>query len=115
MWAPACVCMRAWDLVEDVDVVVGQVEEHQPPQAPERPLLHRADVAALQGQVRQVGSVLERPRGQLLDVIPSQVQLHCDLVEEAEREKERERGRKYFVPGLHFRHQNSQHSAFTKT
>ena len=89
----ACVCTRLCDLVEDVDVVVGQVEEHQPSQAAEGPLLHRADVAALQGQVRQVRGVLERPRGQLLDVVPSQVELHCNLVEKGGREKERERGR----------------------
>lgn len=67
------------DLIENLDVVVGQVEEDEASQAAESSLLHRADVAALQGQVGQVGGVFERPGGQLLDVIAPQVQLHCDL------------------------------------
>lgn len=75
-------CVKELHLVEDVDVVVRQVEEDQPPQAAEGPLPHGADVAALQGQVRQVGRVLERPRGQCLYIIPPQVKLHCNLVSE---------------------------------
>lgn len=49
------------DLVEDVNVVAGQVEEDQATEAAESPFLHPADVAALQRQVSQVGSVSESP------------------------------------------------------
>lgn len=67
------------DLVENLNVVVGQVEENQPAKATEGPLLHMTEVAALHGQVSQVGSVAESPRGQLLDVVASEIQLHSDL------------------------------------
>lgn len=65
-----CVCD---DLVEDLNVVVGQVEEDQAAEAAESPLLHLADVAALQRQVSQVGSVFESPGGELLDVVASKI------------------------------------------
>lgn len=61
------------DLVEDVNVVVGQVEEHQATKATESSLLHPADVAALQRQVGQVGSVSESPGGQFLNVVASKI------------------------------------------
>ncbi len=61
------------DLVEDLNVVVGQVEEDQATKATESPLLHPADVAALQRQVSQVGSVFECPGWKLLDVVASKI------------------------------------------
>lgn len=61
------------DLVEDLNVVVGQVEEDQAAKATESPLLHPADVAALQRQVGQVGSVSESPGGQFLNVVASKI------------------------------------------
>lgn len=64
------------DLVEDVDVVVGQVQEDEAAQAAESPLLHPADVAALQRQVSQVGRVSESPGGQFLDVVATEVQFY---------------------------------------
>lgn len=67
---------RSWaecDLVEDLNVVVGQVEENQTTEATESPLLHMADVTALHGQVGQVRGVSEGPRGQLLDVVASEI------------------------------------------
>lgn len=60
-------------LVEDLDVVVGQVEEDQAAEATESPLLHPADITALQGQVSQVGRVFESPSGKFLDVITSKI------------------------------------------
>lgn len=65
-----CVC---YNLVEDVNVVVGQVEEDQATEAAESPLLHPADVTALQRQVSQVGSVFESPGGEFLDVVASKI------------------------------------------
>lgn len=66
--------LHVWvDLVEDVNVIVGQVEEDQATEATESPLLHPADVAALQRQVSQVGSVFESPGGKFLDVVASEV------------------------------------------
>lgn len=67
------------DLIEDLNVVVGQVQEDQAAQAAESPLLHLADVTALQRQVSQVGRVLESPGGQLLDVVASEIELDCYL------------------------------------
>lgn len=67
------------DLVKDVNIVVGQVEEDQAAKATESPLLHPADVTALQRQVSQVGSVSESPGGQFLDVVTSKIQFHRDL------------------------------------
>lgn len=67
-------CVYVWvcdDLVEDINVVVGQVEEDQAAEAAESPLLHPADVTALQRQVSQVGSMSESPGGKFLDVIAS--------------------------------------------
>lgn len=61
------------DLVEDLNVVVGQVEEDQTTEATESPLLHLADVTALHGQVSQVGSVFECPGGEFLDVVASKI------------------------------------------
>ena len=61
------------DLVEDVDVVVGQVEEDQATEASESALLHPADVTALQRQVGQVGGVFESPGVKLLDVVASKI------------------------------------------
>lgn len=66
-------------LVEDLNVVVGQVEENQTTQATESSLLHPADVTALQREMSQVGSVFESPSGKFLDVITSKIQFHCDL------------------------------------
>lgn len=74
--------ISAFDLVENLDVVVGQVEENQAAEAAESSLLHPADVASLQRQVSQVGGVFERPHGKLLDVVTSKIQLHCDLQKE---------------------------------
>lgn len=65
-----CVCDH---LVEDLDVVVGQVKEDQAAKATESPLLHPVNVTALQRQVSQVGSVSESPSGQLLDVVASKI------------------------------------------
>ena len=67
-------------LVQYLNVVICKVEEDEAAQAAEGALLHGSDVTALQREVRQVGGVLERPCGQRLNVIPSQVKLHCDLV-----------------------------------
>lgn len=67
-------------LIEDLNVVVGQVEENQSAEATESPLLHPADVTALQRQVCQVRSVSESPGRKLLDVITPKIQLHCDLL-----------------------------------
>lgn len=64
---------RLWDLVEDVNVVVGQVEEDQAAESSEGALLHPADVTALQRQVSQIGSVFEGPGGKLLDVVASEI------------------------------------------
>lgn len=64
------VCMCD-DLVEDINVIVGQVKEDQAAEAAESPLLHPADVTALQRQVSQVGSMSESPGGKFLDVIAS--------------------------------------------
>lgn len=64
------------DLIEDVDVVVGQVQEDEAAEAAESPLLHPADVAALQRQVSQVGRVSESPAGQFLDVVTAQIQFY---------------------------------------
>lgn len=60
-------------LVEDVNVVVGQVKEDQAAEATESPLLHPVNVTALQRQVSQVGSVSEGPGGQFLDVVASKI------------------------------------------
>lgn len=60
-------------LVEDLDVVVGQVEEDQASKAAEGPLLHPTDVTTLQRQVSQVGRVFESPCGKFLDVITSKI------------------------------------------
>lgn len=67
-----CVC-ECDDLVEDLNVVVSQVEEDQASKAAESPLLHPTDVAALQRQVSQVGSVPKSPGGKFLDVVASKV------------------------------------------
>lgn len=67
---PGSVCC---DLVESLNVVVGQVEENQTTEATESPLPHMTDVAALHGQVSQVRGVSESPRGQLLDVVASKI------------------------------------------
>ena len=67
-------------LVQYLNVVVCKVEEDEAAEAAEGALFHGADVTALQREVRQVGGVLERPCGQRLNVIPSQVKLHRDLV-----------------------------------
>lgn len=61
------------DLVENLDVVVGQVEENQTTEATESPFLHTTDVTPLHGQVSQVRGVSESPRGQLLDVVASKI------------------------------------------
>lgn len=61
------------DLVEDLNVVVGQVQEDQAAQAAESPFFHLADVTTLQRQVSQVGRVLESPCGQFLDAVPSEI------------------------------------------
>ena len=60
-------------LVEDLNVVVGQVEENQATEAAESPLLHRADVTALQRQVSQVGRVFESPSWKFLDIVASEI------------------------------------------
>lgn len=65
-----CVCC---DLVENLNVVAGQVKKNQSAKATESPLLHVTDVAALHGQVGQVRGVSESPRGQLLDVVASEI------------------------------------------
>lgn len=74
-----------YHLVENLNVVVSQVEENQAAEAAESPLLHTADVGALHGQVSQVRGVSESARGQLLDVVASEVQLDGDLRAEQER------------------------------
>lgn len=61
------------DLVENLNVVVGQVEENQAPEATKSPLLHVTDLRALHGQVSQVRGVSKSTRGQLLDVIASEI------------------------------------------
>lgn len=66
-------------LVEDLNVVVGQVEKDQTAEAAESPFFHPADVAALQRQVSQVGSVFESTSGEFLDVVSSKIQFHRDL------------------------------------
>ena len=66
-------------LVENLNVVVGQVKEDQAAKTAKSPLFHPADVAALHRQVSQVGSVLESPGGKFLDVVSSKIQFHRDL------------------------------------
>lgn len=61
------------DLVENVNVVAGQVEEDQATKAAESPFFHPVDVAALQRQVSQVGSVFESPGGKFLNVVTSNI------------------------------------------
>lgn len=61
------------DLVENLNVVVGEVEGDQAAEAPKSPLLHMADVTALHRQVSQVRSVSESTSGQLLDVVASEI------------------------------------------
>lgn len=61
------------DLVENLNVVVGQVKKNQSAEATESPLLHMTEVAALHGQVSQVRGVSESPRGQRLDVVASEI------------------------------------------
>lgn len=61
------------DLVENLNVVVGEVEGDQTTETTKSPLLHMADVTALHRQVSQVRGVSESTSGQLLDVIASKI------------------------------------------
>lgn len=72
-------------LVKYFYVVVGEVEEDQAAKATKSPLLNSADVAAMQWQVSQVGSVFESTCWNLLEVITSKIQFDCDL--KGERDK----------------------------
>lgn len=65
-----CVCE---DLVEDLNVVVGQVQKDQATKASESSLLDPADVTALERQVSQVGSVFESTSGKILNVVASNI------------------------------------------
>ncbi len=66
-------------LVQDLNLVVGQVEQDQPAESAESSFPHRSDVAVLQRQVCEVRGVCERPCKKLLHVISSQVEFHCYL------------------------------------
>lgn len=67
------VCDLGDHLIEDLNVVVGQVEEHQAPKSTKCPLFYLEDVTALQGQVSQVGRMFERSSWKFLDIITSKI------------------------------------------
>lgn len=66
-------------LVEDVNVVVGEVKLHQTGKPPKRSLSYRVDPTSLQVQVGQVGGVFKSTFTQLPKIISLQIQFHSDL------------------------------------
>lgn len=68
------------NLVEDVNVVVGEVKLQQAWKAPERPLSDGLDTAPLQAKLGQVLGVFEGIFRQFPKIIILQVQFHCDLI-----------------------------------
>lgn len=66
-------------LVENVNLVVGQVEEDHTAQRSKRSLLHLDDIAVLQVEVCEVRCVQKCSSGQHLQVIVPQVQFQCNL------------------------------------
>jgi len=66
-------------LVQDLNLVVGQVKKDQPAKSAESSFPNSLDVAVLQRQMGEVRYVCERPCRKLQQVISSQVQFHCYL------------------------------------
>lgn len=66
-------------LVQNINVIVGQVEKDQAAKAAESSFSHFLDARVLESQVGKVWRMFECSCRKLLYVITSQVQLNCDL------------------------------------
>lgn len=66
-------------LVQNIDIIVGQVEKDQAAETAESSFSYFVDASALERQVGEVRCMFECSCRKLLYVITSQVQLNCDL------------------------------------